>query len=132
LIFVDSNVPMYLVGAPHPHKADAQRLLERAIADRERLVTDAEVLQEILHRYVAIGRRDAIQPAFEALLGVVDEVFAIDLQAASRAREIVLAYPQLSARDALHVAVMEREGVRHILTFDSGFDQVPGVTRLTL
>jgi hypothetical protein len=33
-------------------------------------VTSAEVLQEILHRYVAINRRDAIQPAFDALPGV--------------------------------------------------------------
>jgi predicted nucleic acid-binding protein len=58
---------MYLVGAPHPHKIDAQRLLENS-SDRQRLITDAEVLQEILHRYVAIDRRDAIQPAFDALL----------------------------------------------------------------
>ena len=36
------------------------------------------MLQEILHRYVAIDRRDAIQPAFDALLGVVDEVLAVD------------------------------------------------------
>ena len=70
MIFVDSNIPMYLVGGPHPHKADAQRLLESAIANGDRLVTDAEVLQEILHRYVAIDRRDAIQPAFDAILGV--------------------------------------------------------------
>src|SRR6266699_3725920 len=60
-IRVDSNVPMYLIGTPHPHKVDAQRLLEKLVSDRERLVTDAEVLQEILHRYVAIDRRDAIQ-----------------------------------------------------------------------
>jgi uncharacterized protein len=39
---------MYLVGAPHPHKIDAQRLLEKLIRDRQRLITDAEVLQEIL------------------------------------------------------------------------------------
>ena len=51
MIFIDSNVPMYLVGSEHPHKIDAQRLLERFISDDERLVTDAEVLQEILHRY---------------------------------------------------------------------------------
>ncbi len=63
MIFVDSNIPMYLVGAPHPHRADARRLLERAVGDGERLVSDAEVLQEILHRYVVISRRDAIQPA---------------------------------------------------------------------
>lgn len=131
MIFVDSNVPMYLVGAPHPHKADARRLLERVIADRERLVTDAEVLQELLHRYTAIERRDAIQPAFEALLGVVDEVFPVDLPAVLRAREIVLGYPGLSARDALHLAVMEREGVATILTFDAGFDRFPGVARLS-
>ena len=59
MIFIDTNVPMYLVGADHPHKAEATRLLERAASNRERLVTDAEVLQEILHRYVAIARRDA-------------------------------------------------------------------------
>ena len=56
MILIDSNVPMYLVGAPHPHKIDAQRLLERLVAERQRLVTDAEVFQEILHRYVAIDR----------------------------------------------------------------------------
>lgn len=74
MILVDSNVPMYLVGAAHPHKTDAQRLLERLAMDNRRLVSDAEVLQEILHRYVSIERRDAIQPAFDALLGIVDDV----------------------------------------------------------
>lgn len=131
MIFVDSNVPMYLVGAPHPHKVDAQRLLERAIADRERLVTDAEVLQEILHRYAAIGRRDAIQPVFEALLGVVDEVLPVDTASVLRAKDVVLAYPRLSARDALHLATMERHRVRRILTFDHGFDEYPGVERIS-
>ena len=122
---------MYLVGAPHPHKADAQRLLERAIAGRERLVSSAEVMQEILHRYVAIARRDAIQPAFEALLGVVDEVFPVQREAVLRARDILLAYPRLSARDALHVATMEAHGIRRILTFDRGFDEFPGLERIS-
>ncbi len=121
---------MYLVGAAHPHKTDAQRLLERCVSARERLVTDAEVLQEILHRYVAIGRRDAIQPAFDALLGVVDEVFAIDGNAVERAKTIVLERAQLSARDAIHVAVMQQQGIARILSFDSGFDAVPGVERV--
>jgi uncharacterized protein len=130
VIFVDSNVPMYLVGAAHPHKADSQRLLERCVTEQERLVTDAEVLQEILHRYAAIARRDAIAPAFEALLAVVDEVFPIELTDVERARDLILAAPQLSARDALHAAVMQRRGVEAILTFDVGFDALPGVRRL--
>ena len=96
MILVDSNVPMYLVGAAHPHKADSQRLLEAAVAGGEKLVTDVEVLQEILHRYVAIARRDAIQPAFDAILGVVDEVFSIETVDAERAKSIVLERPGLS------------------------------------
>lgn len=131
MIFVDSNIPMYLVGAPHPHKADAQRLLEKLISDRQRLVTDAEVLQEILHRYVAINRRDAIQPAFDALLGIADQVFAVDQTAAERAKEIVMGYREVSARDALHLAVMEHHEIDRILSFDSGFDGFPGISRLS-
>ena len=127
MIFVDSNIPMYLVGASHPNKAEAQRLLERCVADGERLVTDAEVLQEILHRYVAIDRREAIQPAFDALLGVVDEVFAVDREDAERAKDILSGAVRLSARDAIHLAVMERHGVSAVLTFDAAFGGHPGV-----
>jgi hypothetical protein len=121
---------MYLIGAAHPHKVDAQRLLERLVSDRERLVTDAEVLQEILHRYVAIDRRDAIQPAYDVLLAVVDEVLPIDRETAERAKNIVMGRKRLSARDALHIAVMERHGIGRILSFDSGFDGLPGIARL--
>ena len=130
MIFLDSNVPMYLVGAEHPHKRDARVTLERLLAEAERLVTDFEVLQEILHRYVAINRRDAIQPAFDALLGVVDEVFAVELADVDRARRIVLGNARLSARDALHLAVMESRSISRIMSFDAGFDGFPGITRI--
>ena len=94
MILVDSNIPMYLVGAPHPRKVDA------------------------------------IQPAFDAIPGVVDDVFSIDRATVERARTIVLGRRSLSARDALHVSVMEREGIARILSFDTGFDGYPGITRI--
>jgi uncharacterized protein len=130
VILIDSNVPMYLVGTDHPHKVDARRHLERCIVEGQRLVTDAEVLQEILHRYVAIGRRDAIQPALDALLSVVDEVLPIEASDVLAARDVVLGAPALSARDAIHVAIMRRHRVDHILSFDRGFDGLPGIRRL--
>ena len=130
MILIDSNIPMYLVGAPHPLKSEAVRLVERSIADGVRLVTDAEVLQEILHRYVAIGRREAIQPAFDALLGVTDEVFPIEPADVDRAKSIVLGTAGLSARDAIHLAVMARRRVERIMSFDAGFDGYPGVARI--
>ena len=132
MILVDSNVPMYLVGAAHPHKTDAQRLLERFAMDNRRLVSDVEVLQEILHRYVAIGRRDAIQPAFEALLSTVDDVLPVTVETLKRARDVVLGSATLSARDAIHVAVMRQHGIEEILSFDRGFDEVPGIKRLSV
>ena len=105
-------------------------MLERCISRGERLVTDAEVLQEILHRYVAIHRRDAVQPAFDALLAVVDEVFPVVERDLQRAKEIVLGSTTLSARDALHLAIMEHRDVGTILSFDRGFDGFPGISRL--
>ena len=131
MILVDSNIPMYLVGSPHPHKSDAQRLLEQLVNERQRLVTDAEALQEILHRYVAINRRDAFQPALDALLGIVDQVLDVNRRAAERAKEIVLGHRGLSARDALHLAVMEQHAIERILSFDSAFDGFPGIVRLS-
>ncbi|MGH9188373.1 MAG: type II toxin-antitoxin system VapC family toxin, partial [Acidimicrobiales bacterium] len=86
MILVDSNVLMYLVGADHPYKADARRILERLISDKQRLVTDAEVFREILHRYRAIDRPEAIQPAYDALLGIVDEVLPVDQPGVELAR----------------------------------------------
>ncbi|MSR21476.1 MAG: PIN domain-containing protein [Gemmatimonadetes bacterium] len=130
MIFVDANIPMYLVGADHPNKVAAERKLDALIMSQERLVTDVEVEQEILHRYAAIDRRDAIQPAFDALLGIVDEVFALEPRDVARAKGLVLERRELSARDAIHVAIMERHSVSQILTFDRGFDAVPGIRRI--
>jgi predicted nucleic acid-binding protein len=130
MILLDSNVPMYLVGAEHPHKADAQRLLDELITREEVLVTDAEVLQEILHRYTAIARPDAIQPAFQVVLDLVEEVFPINLEDVEQAKTIVLGGYGLSARDAIHLAVMRSHDVHRLLSFDATFDGVPGVERL--
>jgi predicted nucleic acid-binding protein len=131
VILIDSNIPVYLAGAPGTRKTDTQHWLERLVSERQRLVTDAEVLQEILYRYSAINRPYDIPPAFDALLTVVDEVLPIDRAVVERAQQIVLSYPRLSARDSVHLAVMEQHGIERILTFDTGFDGFPGIARLS-
>lgn len=130
MIFLDANVPMYLVGRPHPHKADAQLVLERLAVERGRLITSSEVFQEILHRYVSTECRDKIEPAFEVLRGLVDEVLAVEDQDVFLAKDLVHAHPSLSARDALHAAVMRRRQIAEIVTFDRGFDELSGIRRL--
>jgi uncharacterized protein len=130
LIFVDSNIPMYLIGAAHPHKTEAQVILERLIAAGQRLVTDAEVLQEILHRYTAIGKREAIGPALQVTLEMIDEVIPIGKAEVLRAAEIIQNPALMSARDAVHIAVMEQHGIRSILSFDGDFDRWPHLQRI--
>lgn len=88
------------------------------------------MLQQILHRSVAIGRPEAIQPAFDAALGVVEAVFPIELADVQRAREVIHGGYGLSAPDALHVAVMERQAMERAMSFGSGLDRFPAIVRL--
>ena len=130
MIFVDSNVPMYLVGAAHPNKERVRALLERLITADERFITDVEVYQEILHRYVAIGRPAALDAAMASLDGIVDDTLSYGMPEIRAARRIIGSTRGISARDALHVAVMRQAGVHRILSLDRGFDACQGIERV--
>ena len=129
MIFIDSNVPMYLVGAPHPNKDRSVAVLTQLTRDGEHFVTDVEVYQEILHRYTAIRRPDAIDAAFESLDAIADDVLTFGMSEIRAARVLIRSVDGLSARDALHVAVMRKAGTNRILSFDVGFDNCPGIDR---
>ena len=129
MIFIDSNVPMYLVGAPHPNKDRSVAVLTQLTRDGEHFVTDVEVYQEILHRYTAIRRPDAIDAAFESLDAIADDVLTFGMSEIRAARVLIGSVDGLSARDALHVAVMRKAGMNRILSFDVGFDNCPGIDR---
>ena len=130
MIFVDANVPMYLVGRDHPHKVDAQSMVERLAGERRRLVTSSEIFQEILHRFISTDRRDKTEPAFETLRSIVDQVLAVESADVFAAKDLVHTHPKMSSRDAVHVAVMRRREITEILSFDRGFDAVAGIVRL--
>ena len=130
MIFVDSNVPMYLIGAEHPLKVAARRAVEDALVAGEVLCSDAEVFQEILHRYRAVGQRADIDAAFAALHGFIDVTYPIALADVERARRLLATTPRLSARDALHLAVMQAHDVGRIMSFDRAFDGIPGIERV--
>lgn len=131
MIFVDSNVPMYLIGKDRAREFAARRALEPLVGERRRLVTSSEVFQEILHRYANPEQRERIEPAFDSLQEIVDEVFAVDEADVSAAKDLLMRRAtSLSSRDALHVAVMRHHAITQILSFDRGFDAVSGIRRL--
>ena len=104
--------------------------LTQLVRDGERFITDVEVYQEILHRYTAIQRPDAIDAAFNSLDGIADDVLTFGMAEIRSARALLGSVGHLSARDALHVAVMQKAGVSRILSFDDGLDSLPGIERL--
>ena len=131
MIFVDSNVPMYIFGAPHPNQERAIVLIDELIDDGERLITSVEVYQEILHRYASIGRQQSIDEAFDVLDDLVDTALPYGMREIRAARTLLTTVPGISARDALHVAVMRAAGCSRVLRFDGGFDNCPGIVRVS-
>ncbi|MEX0784445.1 MAG: type II toxin-antitoxin system VapC family toxin [Dehalococcoidia bacterium] len=130
MMFVDSNVPMYLVGAEHPNKQRVIELVPQLLSARERLVTSAETFQDILHRYVALGDRRHLDAAYEALEAMVSGVSEVTKEDVDSARAASATYPELSSRDCLHVAVMRRIGCSRIWSYDTGFAAVAAIQRI--
>ncbi len=130
MIFIDSNIPMYMVGAPHPNRDRALELVTQLAQQEEELLTSIEVYQEVLHRYTAIQRWEAVDAAFRVLDSVIDRVVSFDIPDILTAKTLVETVRGMSARDALHVAVMRKAGTNRILSFDAGFDSCPGVERI--
>ena len=130
MIFVDSNIPMYLIGVEHPNKWESARIGRQLADEEKKLVTNTEVLQEILHRYTAIRRKQDIQLALDSLYSMIDEVLIITEADVLAAKEMLLSYEGLSSRDAVHAANMKRLKIDTIFSFDRGFDLLPGLKRI--
>ena len=129
--FIDANIPIYAAGRGSPYKAPCARVLMLAAENPLAFVTDAEVLQELVHRYVASGRwalgREVLEGFAEVMHDRIEPVHAADIQLAARLAD---RHPGISARDLVHAAVMQRVGAERIISVDTDFDRLPGITRL--
>ena len=131
LIHIDANVPIYAAGRQHPLKAPCQELVRIVAASPQVFTTDAEVLQELLHYYRAAGNWAQGQTVFRAFAALTAGRIAPILDTdVTEAAMLADGYPRLSARDLLHVAVMQRLGTTHIASADRDFDAVPAMRRL--
>lgn len=129
MILVDANVFMYAAGTPHPHKAASVAALRRIAAGELEAVTDAEVLQEILHRYRMLRRWEDGKRVYDLARRIVPQVLPVSLEVMDEARRLLNRLPRLQARDAVHAAVARVHGAEAILSHDADFDQIPGLRR---
>lgn len=128
--FLDTNVLIYAAGGPHSLREPCRAALEAAITRRVSLVTNSEVLQEILYRYFSLQQPDVAREVYLAATQLCDDVLPVSERTTARAQELLLQYAKLSARDAIHVASMEEAGLRRLLSTDGVFDDVAEVQRV--
>ena len=130
-VFIDANVPIYAAGRAHENKAPCAQVLMLAAEHPRSFVTDVEVLQELMHRYLASGRwtlgKEVLRGFAEVMHGRIEPVYVEDMSLAARLAD---RHPGISARDLVHAAVMRRLGADRIISSDTDFDRLPGITRL--
>lgn len=130
MTLVDSNIFMYAAGGEHPLKKRAAAFLEEVAEGSLEAAIDAEVLQEILHRYRALNRWKEGRLVYDTARIVFPEVLGVTGEVMDRARKIMDVHAGLMARDALHAAVVAVYGLSSITTFDQDFDRVQGLRRI--
>ena len=130
MILVDSNVFMYAAGADHPNKLPSVRWVERIARLEVNVAVDAEVLQEILHRYRSIRRWAEGMRVYEQVRRLVPAVIPVTAEVLDRARVLLDDHDHLMARDAIHAAVVFEHSLAGICSFDRDFDSIDGFNRI--
>jgi uncharacterized protein len=128
--FLDANLIMYSLGGPHPLREPSKKILDNIKQGRLGVVTNTEVLQEILYRYFSIGKNTLGELAYTAVIDLCEAVLPVTLQDTDRALELLKQYPQITSRDAIHAATMHNNGIKEILSADPHFDMIPGIRRI--
>ena len=129
-VFIDTAVFMYAAGSDHPLRQPCRIILARAVKGDIAGATSAEVIQELVHRYLSIRRVDAAVSVAREVLASFAPVLPIDHAIVARLPELVSRYPGLTTRDLVHVATCIEEGITDIVTPDHGFDRVAEIRRI--
>ena len=124
MTFVDTNVFVYAVGNPHPLQQAAWDFLESSHQDGVPLCTSAEVLQELVHVLVSVGRHQSFDAAMELIADFGIEVWPLEQEDVLLARQLHEQHPDLSARDLCHLASCRHRGIGEIMTFDQNLASV--------
>lgn len=136
-VFIDTGVFMYARGKDHPLKAPCSNII-LAMAKYGTLghygppVVNAEVLQEILYRYVMIEKGDTGLAICRDIEALEVDVLPVTKDDMNRAFELFECYKSksLPPRDLIHAAVMINNGISHIISADKHFDAIKEIKRV--
>lgn len=132
LVFLDVNIPMYAAGGPHPLKEACTWLMTEVASNRLPAAIDTEIIQEVLYRYGALQKFEIAVRMAASLLELIPVILPVRPADTRLSIELFGQYAPTgaTARDAIHAAVMQHNGLRQIISTDLHFDQFEALTRL--
>ena len=132
MCFLDVNVPMYAAGQAHPYRDACAWLMGEVTAGHLVVAVDTEIIQEILYRYGALRRIDLAVALATEVLNLIPNVLPISRDDALLSVDLFRQYGKggITARDVLHAAVMQNHHLQQIITTDTHFETITGITRL--
>lgn len=131
LYFLDANIIMYAAGKEHPYKKPCQNIISMINEEKILVVTNTEVIQEILYRYLSLGMpQDAFENA-EDTINLTTELLPIGEDEIQRAITLLKKHhPRLKTRDAIHIASMLSCGIKEIISTDKDIDVTSEIKRI--
>ena len=129
-LFIDANLIMYSLGGPHPLRDPCKKVLEKIKTKEITVVTNTEVLQEILYRFFSIKRSTLGEMAYYSVVHFCVTIFPVTLKDTDVALRLLKDHPQITSRDAIHAATMINNGIKEIISTDNHFDVIPQIKRI--
>lgn len=131
-VFLDVNIPMYAAGGEHPLRDSCVWIMTAVAAGELPAVIDVEIIQEILYRFGAAGRWPLAISMAENILKIVPVVLPVTTKDMKLTVDLTRTYGPIGAkaRDLIHAAVMRNNGLQTIISADTHFDMIDGLTRI--
>lgn len=132
--FLDANIFVRALTGDDPAKAAAcERLFRRLAAGADEATTSESVLAEVVYvlassRHYGFDRReisDSFAPYF-----AIRNLRIPDRDVHIRALALYGSTPRLDFEDALTAARFEADGIDLLVSYDTGFDEIAGITRV--
>lgn len=127
-LLIDTTVLVFASGAHHPQRETCRAIIAQAQHRAVALHISTETIQEFLHHRLRRGARsDAVAEARDAM--TLCHLHPFDADVLTRAVHLIET-TNIRGRDAVHAATALEAGFTEIVSADTDFDDVPGLTRV--
>jgi len=127
-VYLDAAVAIHAVGGASRFKDPSRALMELATRGEIMAHTSVEMVQEFVHHRLRVTDRATAVAQARTLTDIV-VLHDFDRSVLDEALRLVDT-THLRGRDAVHTATALVHGIGEIISTDTGFDDVPGLTRI--